>query len=138
MNKFVDELKEAGVRTRCLILFGSYARGNFTEGSDIDLCVVADGLPNDELERRMLTRFRRPHGIQALAYAPQEFLGMMRSLNPLVLDVVHEGVVLFDDGFVKGAKELLEELKVKHELIKEEGGWRWRVEARQRKAAKLP
>ncbi len=34
-----------GKRKRVL-LFGSYAKGNFTENSDIDVCIIADGVQN--------------------------------------------------------------------------------------------
>lgn len=33
-----------GARFRCLLLYGSYARGDQWEGSDVDLLVLLDGL----------------------------------------------------------------------------------------------
>jgi uncharacterized protein len=30
-----------------VFLFGSYAKGNFTENSDIDVCIIADGVQNN-------------------------------------------------------------------------------------------
>ena len=32
-----------------IILFGSYAKGNYTENSDIDVCVIAENIENDYL-----------------------------------------------------------------------------------------
>jgi predicted nucleotidyltransferase len=30
-----------------MFLFGSYAKGNFSEDSDIDLCIIADGIQDN-------------------------------------------------------------------------------------------
>ncbi len=30
-----------------MVLFGSYAKGNFTKNSDIDVCIIADGVVNN-------------------------------------------------------------------------------------------
>ncbi|MGQ9515057.1 MAG: nucleotidyltransferase domain-containing protein, partial [Thermoproteota archaeon] len=35
------------LRPRLVVLFCSYARGDFTEMSDIDVCVVAENLPGN-------------------------------------------------------------------------------------------
>lgn len=40
-EEFKIVLKEAGIKTLSLILFGSYARGNPHPWSDIDFCVVS-------------------------------------------------------------------------------------------------
>ena len=32
---------------RHMVLFGSYAKGNFTKNSDIDVCIIADGVVNN-------------------------------------------------------------------------------------------
>ena len=36
-------------KVREIILFGSRAKGNFKKGSDIDIAIIADDLPFDEL-----------------------------------------------------------------------------------------
>ena len=56
-----------------VFLYGSVARGDFHEGSDLDLLVVASGLPKDPLERlKALYRFvegsEEPKGL-----TPEEF-----------------------------------------------------------------
>jgi predicted nucleotidyltransferase len=54
----LDELKQAlaelyGGRLQGVYLYGSYARGDFTDGSDVDLLIAIDGevQPGDELDR---------------------------------------------------------------------------------------
>jgi len=127
LHSFIDELKKSNFSIRCLLLFGSYARGDFTEESDIDVCVIAEGLPVDELERRTLRRYYKTPKVQAVAYTPQEFLDMMQALNPIVLDIMHEGIVLLDDGFCQSAKTVFAEVCRKHKLVREGEVWRWEV-----------
>ncbi len=53
-----------------IVVAGSVARGDFNKWSDIDVLVVADGLPDDLPGRlAMVDRAsRRPPGLQAIAY----------------------------------------------------------------------
>ncbi len=37
-----SQIEARGIRVSLLILFGSFAKGNFTESSDIDIVVVSD------------------------------------------------------------------------------------------------
>ncbi len=50
LKRFLEEIRP--LRPRCVLLFGSYARGDFRGSSDIDVCVVAEGLPEGVFERR--------------------------------------------------------------------------------------
>ena len=49
INQFVAEVnKILGDRVKKIILYGSYARGDFNEGSDIDIMILTD-FTDDEL-----------------------------------------------------------------------------------------
>lgn len=49
LQRVVNESKNIfGVKLKSVILFGSYARGDFDEESDIDVLILVD-LPSDEL-----------------------------------------------------------------------------------------
>ena len=49
INQFVAEVnKILGDRVKKIILYGSYARGDFNEGSDIDIMILTD-LTDDEI-----------------------------------------------------------------------------------------
>jgi predicted nucleotidyltransferase len=43
-------------RARLVMLFGSMARGNYTDENDIDILIVADDIPNDPRETYQITR----------------------------------------------------------------------------------
>ncbi len=42
VEAFIQEIKQAGLNIRKAVLFGSYAKGNQREWSDIDVALVAD------------------------------------------------------------------------------------------------
>ncbi|HSF02711.1 MAG TPA: nucleotidyltransferase domain-containing protein [Solirubrobacterales bacterium] len=82
-------------RARKVIAFGSVARGEPDEWSDLDLLIVAD------TSRPLLERFKDFTGIydvwprlDLLIYTPAEFQRMVAEDNPLVLQALEEGVVL--------------------------------------------
>ncbi|MBO3840050.1 MAG: nucleotidyltransferase domain-containing protein, partial [Candidatus Brockarchaeota archaeon] len=49
MQDFLRQVEK--LEPKLIILFGSHARGDFTEESDIDICVVAENLPENLFER---------------------------------------------------------------------------------------
>lgn len=129
VHELMNQLKQAGISTRSVILFGSYARGDFTEESDVDVCVVSDNFPWGEKGRHILGSLCRLRRVQTLVYSSQEFLEALRRLSPVVLDILYEGVVLDDDGFIKKARLLFDELRIKFGLERLHDGWRWRPTA---------
>lgn len=95
----VDELRRRLAphvgRARKVIAFGSVARGDPDEWSDLDLIIVAD------TSRPFLERFKDFAGLydvwprlDLLIYTPAEFERMIAEENPLVLDAIRKGVVL--------------------------------------------
>jgi len=47
---FLKKLDRAGILVFQAYLFGSYARGNATQHSDIDVCVVSNSFGNDYIQ----------------------------------------------------------------------------------------
>ncbi len=47
VKKYIDFLKQKGVSVSDAYLFGSYAKGNQKEWSDIDVCVVSPNFGKD-------------------------------------------------------------------------------------------
>jgi len=117
------------------------ARGDFDEGSDIDLLVVVEGLPVDagsrirmtvplRLKLKSLESYRRaeeaclPTLMSEVILTPEE----VKRHPPILLDLTEEGVILYDrGGFLR---EELEALKMRlRELgarrVKGREGWYW-------------
>jgi len=55
-QRYVQGLKNSGIPIVKAYLFGSYAKGNPHEYSDIDICVVSDSFGNDYIEESVNLR----------------------------------------------------------------------------------
>jgi len=123
INRFCSQMSNKEVRT--VILFGSRAKGNGTENSDVDLCVIADDLPQEVLKRR----YPAPSGyklLSILGFHPDEFITMLKDANPLILDIVSCGEIVYDNGFFKQVEGLFHQVIKKYGLKRQERGWSWR------------
>ena len=58
VKDLVDELGQHGIRVERVLLFGSYARGDYSESSDIDLIIVSDDWANTSLNERLSVLYR--------------------------------------------------------------------------------
>ncbi len=98
----LEELKEAllnlfGERLRGLYLYGSYARGDFCEHSDVDVLVALEGdvRPSREIDRlsEALSDICLRHDLLIAVYpVPAEWLVERKS--PLFENIRREGVVI--------------------------------------------
>lgn len=84
-------------RARKVIAFGSVARGDADDWSDLDLIIVS------ETARPFFERFKDFRGLydvwprlDLLIYTPDEFERMLAEENPLIARAVAEGVVLHE------------------------------------------
>jgi predicted nucleotidyltransferase len=83
-----------------IVLFGSYARGDYHEASDVDLVVVASSA-GDMFERtrpalRALSGCAGRLDIEPHVYTATEYHEMLKREIPLVLRAESEGVVLYE------------------------------------------
>lgn len=116
---FAVEALKSGIGMRSLVLFGSVARGSAKQDSDVDLLVVSDGfkslgkavdtLVDIEYSPRVaweLEWLERKGIVTHLSFHPMSS-HTLESHPPLILDVVDEGIVVFDDGvFVRETRRL--------------------------------
>jgi len=78
---------------RAVVVFGSVARGDFNKWSDIDVLVVADGLPDGFRARGELLS-PVPPGIEPIAWTPAELAAAQARGNPIVGEAREAGIVL--------------------------------------------
>jgi len=117
LSQFLRLLKaRLGDNLISVVLFGSVARGDAEEGSDVDLLIVSDGFEGSfgerfqhfqeidkellELETRKKLR-REGYGtlISPIPLNPKE----VKRHPPILLDILTDGIILYDkNGFIKG------------------------------------
>ena len=116
-------------------------RGEYGEGSDIDLLVVVKNLPVDvgsrikitvplKLKLKSFESYRKvkeanlPTLISEVILTPEE----VKKHPPILLDLTQEGVILYDqENFLKNELEILK-AKLKElgaRRVKGRGGWYW-------------
>lgn len=123
LEEFTSELfKLYGERLRSVCLFGSVARGEAVEGSDVDVLVVVENLPRGigmryrkanqvrmKLKKcesyRRLREAGKPCTISEIYLTPEE----LRGHPPILLDIVEDGIIIYDKGNI--LKETLNKLR---------------------------
>jgi len=74
-------------------LFGSYVNGMDDEYSDLDLLIVKE--TNEDFFHRFkefTALYNLDVPIDLLVYTPEEFAEMRQNKNPLILDIIENGV----------------------------------------------
>ena len=89
LSERLKELREKLPLTR-VVLFGSYARGNYTVGSDVDLLVVYEGEARPDAYALVKKTLRIPR-LEPHLYTEEEYRSMRGTLEKMSKD----GVVLF-------------------------------------------
>lgn len=83
-----------------VVVYSSYARGDFNEWSDVDVLVVAkSSLPVNPLKRLNLVAefLAEIPGVECVLLTPLEFKILVRKRNSMALSVLREGVLVTGD-----------------------------------------
>ncbi len=138
INKINDKVKESYNRIKhftenlietlnpkCIILYGSFARGDFNERSDIDIIVIAKNLPENYFERTKLLyeQIKTPVPIEPLGYTPSEFIKMIYKRRCTSLFAMSEGIPLHGKKYFFSLKRIHDKIMKKYNIIKSESAW---------------
>jgi predicted nucleotidyltransferase len=79
-----------------IILFGSFATGQVSEWSDLDLVVIAEtDLPFYQRIKRILYSVRPQVGMDVLVYTPTEWAEMSSRRSFAQEEILHKGQVVY-------------------------------------------
>jgi len=83
-----------------VILFGSYARGQASENSDVDLMIIAESrLPRYKRSHELYKLFQPyPFGMDLVVYTPEEIEKGKKSPISFVSRVLREGKTVYVRG----------------------------------------
>jgi predicted nucleotidyltransferase len=82
-----------------IILFGSYARGDFDRASDLDLFIIKDGEESSRIMRRKVEAllWGRRFPVDLIVRKPEEVAWNFRAKNPFYLyHIFKDGKVLYE------------------------------------------
>jgi predicted nucleotidyltransferase len=120
-----------GKKLVAMVLFGSRARGDAKEESDWDLLVIAENLPERQIERYRKTKEMLPPKwrgrVSILAKTPDEFEAVLPSLY---LEIALDGLILYDpQDYARNRLQKLRRLIQSKDLKREKRGdefvWQW-------------
>ncbi|CAN5774151.1 hypothetical protein BH23ACT2_BH23ACT2_14300 [soil metagenome] len=91
-ERFAEGL-DPGLGVRVVVVFGSVARGDFHDASDIDVLVVAEDLPPRPPERNATVGIAPPR-VEFVAWTPDEWRKERKRGNPIALEAAEHGHLL--------------------------------------------
>lgn len=91
IDKYLTALREHNIPIKRAILFGSYAKGNYDDWSDIDLALVSDVFEGSRIKDRSKIRpitISISCDIEVLPYSTKDFTAD----DPFVKEILETGV----------------------------------------------
>jgi len=96
IDLIIEDLKK--YEPEKIILFGSFARGEIDEYSDIDLVIIKnEKKPFIERLGEVIMYIRKElYPVDILVYTPDEFEEMKKNSNPFIEEVLKDGKVIYE------------------------------------------
>jgi predicted nucleotidyltransferase len=96
LKKSIEEI--AGDRLIKMVLYGSRARGDYDDDSDIDIAIIIRGLSR-ELKHQILNRvadieFEYLRSLSTLVISEDDFIILRKRERRIALDIEREGISL--------------------------------------------
>ncbi len=93
IDRYIQELDRNNIPIKEAILFGSYAKGDYQEWSDIDIALVSDIFEGNRIDDK--DKIRRitlsiSSEIEVIPFAPDDF----NLQNPFAMEILKTGIKL--------------------------------------------
>jgi len=98
-SQVVERLRQAHIRLKeklpvsKMILYGSYAKGRHTAGSDIDIVVVYDGPPRGDAYKLVMEEIKLPR-VEPKVYSKDQFDALVASSPKFAEALEKEGILI--------------------------------------------
>jgi predicted nucleotidyltransferase len=115
------------------VVFGSSATGGTTASSDLDLLVIARGIPRKRHRRSReaveIKRLLPDIPVDVLLMTPDEVQSNFANHNPLFLDLAEDGILVLDEdgSLARGIRETRQDIR-RRGIERTEHGWRFPAE----------
>jgi len=98
LSKIREMLDNSGKKVRIIGLTGSFARGDWHAGSDIDVIIVCDNVSGPHWRRLDLPPIViNNHVVEYHIYSPEEFEILSKDARMIVYDLFTDGLILYAD-----------------------------------------
>jgi predicted nucleotidyltransferase len=91
VKTYIDLIARNNIKIDKVYLFGSYARGNAGDDSDIDVAIISKDFSGDRfIDRRLVVPLRRKidRRLEPIPYRPENF----KENDPLVVEIIRNGI----------------------------------------------
>lgn len=121
-------LKSFDGKLASVVLYGSYAENRETPYSDIDILIIVNETFASWREKRQSEVALRKNTSSLCQVSPRiisqkELTSAVENYDPLILNVISSGKVLFDTGVFRTVREYFEKVISKKVLKAVEGYW---------------
>lgn len=86
------------LKPMCAVVIGSVARGDFNDASDIDVVLISEKMPDVYKKRLELLYDYVFDAIEPKGYNLEEFILMYKKRNPIAIEAVEKGIIVYDEG----------------------------------------
>jgi len=124
ISKYIETIKK-NLEPLCIILFGSVARGDYNERSDIDLVIISNSFPKNSLKRLKLLMdlIGNLTPIEPFGYTDEEFKNMIEKRHLTALFAMEEGIALYGTKYFKKLRKQYNIMKKRTGLVLEDCIW---------------
>ena len=102
-------LKDLGDRINAIVVYGSVARGEYRDDSDIDVLIVGSDKEIKSKVSEIIYEIDYENNFETFItpvyYTREEIEHRVKVGSPFIYEVLKDGVVLYDDGTFKGIRE---------------------------------
>ncbi len=100
IRKITDQIVKA-LSPQQIILFGSYAYGEVTADSDVDLLIILDTPLKGADRQRLISRLihPRPFPLDIIVRTPAEIHASRQRVEPFLNEILEKGIVLYGSSY---------------------------------------